>query len=147
MLTKIELLHWEQLMIPSMQQNFNSLQNSQMTKASSLTYYPRFVLTCSDGQCLATADLDYLLKYVRDAEDNYGGDITQFVPGQILKISWAGVDNEVDVRSYKVDRVEVHQIKSDLDMPTTGDMSDNCRETFGKEKQHMMEVYVFLNAV
>lgn len=117
-----------------------------MTKASALPYYPRFIFNCSDGRVFSTADVD-LLKHVKDADDEYERDITQFVPGQIVNISWAAADNEVEVRSYEVDKIEVHQIKYDLDKPTKGMNSNDCAEISGKEKKHMMEIYVFLNPV
>ena len=120
-----------------------------MTKASSLPYYPRFIFNCSDGKCFSTADLDSL-EYIRDAEDEedgYSRDITQFVPGQILNISWSAPDAKVEVKSYKVERIEIHQIKYDLDKETKGVNSNDCSVVAGKHKKHMMEIYVFLKAV
>ena len=115
-----------------------------MTKASLLPYYPRFIFNCSDGKCFSTADVDWL-KDVKDSD--YEGDITQFVPGQNINITWSVAEGGVEIKSYSVNRVEVHQIKYDLDEPTYGMNSNDTMEVVGREKKHMMEIYVFLDEV
>ena len=116
-----------------------------MTKASSLPYYPRFIFNCSDGKGFSTADLDSL-KYVKDSDDKHGDDITQFVPGQRISVTWS-TDDKGEVRSYEVDKIEIHQIKYDLDEPTFGMNSNDVMDVSGKPKKHMMDIYVFLKAV
>lgn len=117
-----------------------------MPKASSLPFYPRFVFTCNDdGKCFSTADLDYL-RHIKDADDPHGHDITQFVPGQLLKFTWADNNDQVAIKQYEVEKLEVHQIKYDTDEPTYGMNSNDCIEVAGKSKKHLMEIYVFLKA-
>jgi hypothetical protein len=116
-----------------------------MPKASTLPYYPRFIFTCDDGKCFSTADLDYL-RDIKDADDKYEHDITQFVPGQLLKITWAADNNQTEVKYYEVDRLEVHQIKYDTNEPTVGMNSNDCTVIAGQPKKHLMEIYVFLKA-
>lgn len=118
-----------------------------MTKASLLPYYPRFIFSCSDGKCFTTADLDELkdIKDADDVDDGYGYDITQFVPGQRIQISWSAPDNGLEIKTYKVDKIEIHQIKRDLDAETKGMNSNDCwGAVSGRTKKHMMEIYVFL---
>lgn len=114
-----------------------------MTKASALPYYPRFIFNCSDGRCFSTADVDSLA-HIKDAHDTYGSNVEQFVPGREVKITWATTAGEPEVKRYTVDKIEIHQIKYDLDAPTYGMNSNDCSQIFGKEKKHMMEIYVFL---
>lgn len=119
-----------------------------MKKASLLPYYPRFIFSCSDGKCFTTADLDEL-KHIKDADDvddGFGRDITQFVPGQRVQFSWLAADDGIEVKVYTVEKIEVHQIKYDLDKETKGMNSNDCSMISGKPKKHMMEIYVFLEA-
>ncbi|MDJ1495020.1 hypothetical protein QNI19_18925 [Cytophagaceae bacterium DM2B3-1] len=112
-----------------------------MTNANSLPYYPRFIFNFSDGRCFSTADLDWFT-YIKDTGDDYP--ITSFVPGRLIDMKWTKENNELDIRTYKVDKIEIHQIKYDLDEPTYGMNSNDCMGVAGKEKKWMMEIYVFL---
>lgn len=115
-----------------------------MTDANSLPYYPRFIFNCNDGNCLSTADLE-LFKHIKETGSDY--DISRFVPGQSISISWINDNEEKEVRSYVVNKIEIHQIKHDLDEPTYGTNMNDCTGIFGREKKWMMEIYVFLDLV
>lgn len=115
-----------------------------MTNASALPYYPRFIFNFSDGKCFSTCDLDEF-KYIKEHEVDY--DITRFVPGQKVDVSWVNENNEQEVTTYSVNKIEIHQIKYDLDEPTYGINMNDCASVFGKEKKWMMEIYVFLDPI
>ena len=115
-----------------------------MTNANALPYYPRFIFSCSDGNCFSTADLEQL-KHIKDAGSEY--DVSSFVPGRKINISWVNDAGQQEIKVYKVDKIEIHQIKYDLDEPTYGMNSNDCSAVFGKEKKWLMEIYVFLENV
>jgi len=115
-----------------------------MTNASTLPYYPRFIFNCDDGKCFSTADLDEL-NYIKEGGTEY--DVTRFVPKQILDISWSNGNGGLETKSYSVGKIEIHQIKRDLDEPTYGVNSNDCTSVYGRDKKWMMEIYVFLNLV
>lgn len=80
-----------------------------MKDANSLPYYPRFIFNCSDGKCLSTGDLDFF-KHIKEIETDY--DITSFVPGRKLEITWATDNEEQEIKAYIINRIEIHQLKS-----------------------------------
>jgi hypothetical protein len=114
-----------------------------MMDANSLPYYPRFIFNCNDGRCLTTGDLE-IFKHIKEKGSDY--DISRFVPGQRINISWTN-NGEKEVQSYEVKKIEIHQLKHDLDEPTYGTNMNDCTGLAGREKKWMMEIYVFLDAV
>lgn len=115
-----------------------------MINASTLPYYPRFIFNCDDDRCFSTGDLDEL-EYIKESGTDY--DVTRFVPNQILDISWSDGNGGFEIKSYSVDKIEIHQIKRDLDEPTYGINMNDCAEVYGREKKWMMEIYVFLKLI
>lgn len=115
-----------------------------MTETNNLPYYPRFILNCDDGNCMSTGDLE-MFKFIKEANNNY--EITRFTPGQLIQISWSNENDEPQPQIYKVEKIEIHQIKYDLDEPTYGINTNDCTGIVGKEKKWMMDIYVFLNRV
>ena len=115
-----------------------------MTKATNLPYYPRFIFNCDDGNCMSTGDLE-MFEFIKESESEY--EITRFTPGQKIDISLINENEEHEIRTYKVDKIEIHQIKYDLDEPTYGINSNDCTAIVGKEKKWMMDIYVFLNLI
>ena len=113
-----------------------------MTDSNNLPYYPRFIFNCDDGNCMSTGDLKFF-KFIKETGSEY--DITKFTPGQKIDISWVNENDEQEIKTYEVNRIEIHQIKYDLDKPTYGMNSNDCTAIAGKEKKWMMEIYVFLN--
>ena len=115
-----------------------------MIDSSALPYYPRFIFNCDDGNCMSTADLEFF-EHIKETSSDYN--ISRFVPGQGIDIAWINDREEREVRSYRVKKIEIHQIKYDLDEPTYGLNSNDCTQIFGREKKYMMEIYVFLESV
>lgn len=111
-----------------------------MKDANTLPYYPRFILNFDDGKCFSTGDLDQL-QHIKESGINEG--ISQFFPGQIINATWQLENNKLEAISYKVDKIEIRQIKYDLDEPTFGVNENDCYSLFGKEKKWLMEIYVF----
>lgn len=93
---------------------------------------------------MSTGDLEFF-KFIKETGSDY--DITRFTPGQEINISWINENEEQEIKTYKVNRVEIHQIKYDLDEPTYGINSNDCMGIAGKEKKWMMEIYIFLDQV
>jgi hypothetical protein len=115
-----------------------------MTKANNLPYYPRFIFNCNDNKCMSTGDLE-LFKFIKESGTDY--EITRFVPGQKIDISWINENEKVEIKTYTVNKIEIHQIKTDLDKPTYGINSNDCTMISGKEKKWMMEIYIFLDII
>lgn len=115
-----------------------------MTDANSLPYYPRFIFNFNDGVCFSTGDLEHF-EYIKEHKTDY--EVTRFVPGQKVDVTFENEDNETEVKTYSVNRIEIQQIKYDLDEPTYGINMNDCSSIFGKEKKWMMEIYVFLDLV
>lgn len=113
-----------------------------MIKAANLPYYPRFIFNCDDGNCMSTGDLE-MFEYIKESDS--GHEITRFTPGQKINISWINESKELEIKTYKVDKIEIHQIKYDLDEPTYGMNLNDCTAVFGSKKKWMMEIYIFLN--
>lgn len=115
-----------------------------MTDVNLLPYYPRFIFNCNDGMCLSTGDVE-LLDQLKEAGNGYP--ISRFVSGQRVRICWKTEIGGQDVRTYVVNKIEIHQIKRDLDEPTYGTNSNDCIVNSGRDKNWLMEIYVFLDAV
>ncbi|MCF1192508.1 hypothetical protein LRR18_13010 [Mangrovimonas sp. AS39] len=114
-----------------------------MTKTNDLPYYPRFIFNCSDGNCLSTGDLE-LFDFIKETGSEF--EITAFKPGQSLDITWVDENEDQIIKTYIVNRIQINQIKYDLDEPTFGINSNDCTAIQGKEKKWMMEIYIFLDA-
>jgi hypothetical protein len=114
-----------------------------MTDANSLPYYPRFIFNCNDGVCISTGDLENF-KFIKEKGSEY--DITSFRSGQKIEISLDDGDKQ-EIKSYVVDKIEIQQLKYDLDEPTYGLNRNDCVGRIGKDKKWMMEIYVFLKAL
>jgi hypothetical protein len=115
-----------------------------MTNANLLPYYPRFIFNFNDGKCLSTADLDEF-RHMKEHESGY--EITRFFTGQKIDVTFVDVNERANVFTYIVNRVEIYEIKQDLDKPSYGFNGNDCRAISGKEKKWMMEIYVFLDLV
>ena len=115
-----------------------------MTDSNSLPYYPRFIFNFSDDKCFSTGDLDEF-EYIKEHKQDYK--ISRFVPGQKVDVTFVNENNESEVGTYSVNRIEIHQIKYDLDEPTYGFNMNDCTSIFGKEKKWLMEIYVYLDLV
>ncbi len=115
-----------------------------MNKANNLPYYPRFIFNFNDGLCFSTGDLDEL-EYIKESGTDY--EITHFFPGQKIDVSWVNENEEPEIRKYEVNKIEVRQIKYDLDEPTYGINMNDCTSIYGKEKKWLMEIYIFMNKI
>ena len=109
-----------------------------MIDTNKLPYYPRFIFNCDDGKCMSTGDLEYF-RYFKESESK--DDINKFKPGQQITINW---EDGAELKTYQVDKIEIHRIKYDLDMPTRGMNLNDCAAIDGQEKKWMMEIYIFL---
>ena len=114
-----------------------------MTNANSLPYYPRFIFNCDDGVCISTGDLD-TFEFIKEKGIEYN--ITSFRPGQKIDITLADEEKQ-EIKSYVVEKIEIQQIKYDLDAPTYGLNMNDCTSRIGVAKKWMMEIYVFLKAL
>lgn len=112
-----------------------------MQNANNLPYYPRFIFNFNDGNCFSTGDLDKF-EHIKGSGTDY--EITQFYPGQKIDVKWVNESGEPEIRTYVVDKIEIQQIKYDLDEPTYGINMNDCTTYTGKEKKWIMEIYVFL---
>ena len=117
-----------------------------MDKASLLPYYPRFIFKFGENDCFSTADLD-MFKFIKEVIDGKEYDVTRFIIGQIINVTVANKDGSTEVKKYRVKKVEIQQIKDDLDAPTYGINLEDCPTIFGKEKKWLMEIYIFLDPV
>lgn len=115
-----------------------------MMKASDLPYYPRFIFNFSDGSCFSTGDLDEF-EYIKEHGTDY--EITQFVTGQKIDVIWVDEHEEQEIRTYSVNKIDIHQIKYDLDEPTYGINLNDCSTITGRKKKWMMEIYIFLDKI
>ncbi len=122
----------------------NITKNKAMNKASELPYYPRFIFNFNDGNCFSTGDLDEF-EYIKEHGNDH--EITQFLPGQKIDVSWVNEDEELEIRTYSVNKIEIRQIKYDLDEPTYGINMNDCSAINGRKKKWMMEIYVFLDKI
>ncbi|RYE18308.1 MAG: hypothetical protein EOP45_14345 [Sphingobacteriaceae bacterium] len=113
-----------------------------MNHANALPYYPRFVFNCSNGECLSTGDLEFF-ESIKDLNSSY--DITSFVPGEKINIYWPIENSEPEIKTYLINRIEIHQIKYDLDKAVKGENSNDCKLIYGREKKWLMDVYIFLD--
>lgn len=115
-----------------------------MTDANLLPYYPRFIFNCNDDLCFSTADLEefkYLTEHKSDSK------ITRFVTGQKVDVKIDDENGAFVIKTYEVRKIDIHQIKYDLDEPTYGFNMNDCTNIQGNPKKHLMEIYVFLDLV
>lgn len=115
-----------------------------MLITNDLLHYPRFIFNCNDGRCLSTGDLE-IFSHIKATGSSY--DISSFVPGRNIDITWENENGEQEINTYTVNRIEIHQIKYDLDEPSYGVNSNDCIGVTGKKKKWMMEIYVFLDKI
>jgi hypothetical protein len=114
-----------------------------MKDANLLSTYPRFIFNCNDGRCLSTGDLNFIKKIKLKG---FKGNIIQFIPEQEIEIPWT-VENKTELKTYKIESIEIRQIKYDLDEQHYGFNSDDCENIQGQDKTWIMEIYIRLNVV
>lgn len=110
-------------------------------KIDDLQHYPRFVFSCSDGRCYSTAELKGL-KYIK--REHIDSPIDAFYTGEIITIIW---DTDPTPVRYKVDKIDVRDIRYHTDEKLYGIHGDDCSVIQGKEKFHLMSIFVFLERI
>lgn len=113
-----------------------------MTDANLLPYYPRFIFNFSDGNCFSTGDLTEF-QFIKEHKTDY--EISRFIPGQKIDFTWEDENENSIIKTYTVNKIQVQQIKYDLDEPTYGINLNDCGVISGEKKKWLMEIYVYLD--
>ena len=116
-----------------------------MNKVNNLAYYPRFIFNFNDGFCFSTGDLEELENIKESGKTDYK--IARFFPEQKIDVMCINKNDVQEIRKYVVNKLEIKQIKYNLDEPTYGINMNDCTSIYGKEKKWLMEIYVFLDRV
>jgi hypothetical protein len=104
-------------------------------------HYPRFIINCSDGNGLVTADLNELKHLTKTNEP---GRIESFNIGDTFSIKW---QTEKTVLLYKVSKIEIKEIMYDTDDRIMGVNNFDRNPVTGIDKYWLMGLYIFLDLV
>ncbi|MGJ1418294.1 hypothetical protein ACR79T_01625 [Sphingobacterium spiritivorum] len=110
-------------------------------KINELQHYPRFVFNCSDGRCYSTADLDGLM-YIK--RENLDAPVDAFNTGETVSIVW---DTEPNPIKYVIKKIDIRDIRYDTNENLYGIYEDDCTGVYGKEKFHLLSIFIFLEAI